>query len=136
MEARLLLLHRSASKQHFGIRQDSLYFFKHHQCIYTISLGVVSLYRHALIIIIVAVTRNAVVLPWFTSASLCRRFTDVLHTVGPIGNRPQMLRSCYKKCLDTMKENNLCSIVSTVLYFKFYSSGVYSKPWMWINCFL
>ncbi|XP_074644085.1 macro domain-containing protein RSc0334-like isoform X2 [Tubulanus polymorphus] len=47
----------------------------------------------------------------------------VIHTVGPMGENPARLESCYKKCLDLMKENNLRSIA-----FPCISTGIYGYP--------
>jgi O-acetyl-ADP-ribose deacetylase (regulator of RNase III) len=37
----------------------------------------------------------------------------VLHTVGPIGENPQVLESAYKTCLKVMAENGLRTLVTT-----------------------
>ena len=37
---------------------------------------------------------------------------DVIHTVGPIGEKPKLLRSCYDNCLETMLELQQKTIVS------------------------
>lgn len=44
----------------------------------------------------------------------------VIHTVGPIGEKPDALSSCYQKSLELMVENNLRSIA-----FPCISTGVY-----------
>ncbi|XP_060559088.1 ADP-ribose glycohydrolase MACROD2-like [Ruditapes philippinarum] len=44
----------------------------------------------------------------------------ILHTVGPIGEKPDALASCYKTCLDLAKKNNLRSIA-----FPCISTGIY-----------
>ena len=44
--------------------------------------------------------------------------TDVIHTVGPIGQRENLLKSCYRKCLQLVKKHEVKSVVrkySTVL---------------------
>ncbi|KAK3919416.1 ADP-ribose glycohydrolase MACROD2 [Frankliniella fusca] len=46
----------------------------------------------------------------------------VIHTVGPQGEKPGSLQSCYESCLALMKENNLKSIA-----FPCISTGVYGK---------
>lgn len=47
----------------------------------------------------------------------------VIHTVGPIGAKPDKLSSCYKSSLDLMKANDLRSIA-----FPCISTGVYGYP--------
>lgn len=47
----------------------------------------------------------------------------VIHTVGPIGINPEKLSSCYRRCLDVLKENNLRAIA-----FPCISTGVYGYP--------
>lgn len=42
-------------------------------------------------------------------------FVDVIHTVGPVGYNPGKLEDCYDKCLSLMKDNELTSIVSSLL---------------------
>ena len=41
--------------------------------------------------------------------------TDVIHTVGPIGEKPWLLESAYKKCLEIVKQENLRSVVSHMI---------------------
>lgn len=40
--------------------------------------------------------------------------SDVIHTVGPIGEIPDKLQSCYRACLNLVKENNLKSVVRAI----------------------
>ncbi|XP_013783636.1 uncharacterized protein LOC106467805 isoform X2 [Limulus polyphemus] len=47
----------------------------------------------------------------------------VIHTVGPIGENPESLRSCYLKSLDQLLENKLESVA-----FPCISTGVYGYP--------
>ncbi|XP_060081575.1 ADP-ribose glycohydrolase MACROD2-like [Ylistrum balloti] len=47
----------------------------------------------------------------------------VIHTVGPIGEIPQALKSCYLTCLDVMVDNKLRSIA-----FPCISTGIYGYP--------
>ena len=47
----------------------------------------------------------------------------VIHTVGPIGEHPEELSSCYKTSLDLVKENNLKSIAFCCI-----STGIYGYP--------
>ncbi|XP_074604477.1 macro domain-containing protein CT2219-like isoform X2 [Brevipalpus obovatus] len=47
----------------------------------------------------------------------------IIHTVGPVGEKPDKLRSCYKRCLEVMKENQLKSIA-----FPCVSTGIYHYP--------
>lgn len=42
-------------------------------------------------------------------------FADVIHTVGPIGVQPDMLRSCYLKSLELVTKNKLTSVVMKLL---------------------
>lgn len=36
---------------------------------------------------------------------------DVLHTVGPIGEDPELLESCYKTCLELVEKHNIKTVV-------------------------
>ncbi|KFD47983.1 hypothetical protein M513_11160, partial [Trichuris suis] len=47
----------------------------------------------------------------------------VIHTVGPVGEKPDLLRSCYWRCLEICKENSLRSVA-----FPCISTGVYHYP--------
>jgi len=47
----------------------------------------------------------------------------VLHTVGPRGEKPEALQSCYQKCMDLLKENNLRSVA-----FPCISTGIFGYP--------
>lgn len=48
---------------------------------------------------------------------------DIIHCVGPVGEKAQLLASCYKRALDTLVENNLKSIA-----FPCISTGIYGYP--------
>ena len=48
---------------------------------------------------------------------------DVIHTVGPRGEKPDLLRSCYSTSLDLMSKNKLRSIA-----FPCISTGIYGYP--------
>lgn len=50
-------------------------------------------------------------------------FSDIIHCVGPVGEKPELLASCYKNALDTLKENKLRTIA-----FPCISTGVYGYP--------
>ena len=47
----------------------------------------------------------------------------VIHTVGPKGEHPQELSSCYRTALDLMKENNLKTVAFCCV-----STGIYGYP--------
>ena len=47
----------------------------------------------------------------------------VIHTAGPVGERPPLLQSCYKTALDVMANNELTSIA-----FPCISTGLYEYP--------
>jgi len=47
----------------------------------------------------------------------------VIHTVGPQGEKPELLRTCYAQSLDLMLQNNLRSIA-----FPCVSTGIYGYP--------
>jgi len=47
----------------------------------------------------------------------------VLHTVGPRGEKPDKLRSCYTSCLELMKEHGLASVA-----FPCISTGIFGYP--------
>lgn len=47
----------------------------------------------------------------------------VIHTVGPRGEKTDLLRSCYETCLDLLSQNNLRSIA-----FPCVSTGIYGYP--------
>ena len=47
----------------------------------------------------------------------------IIHTVGPVGEKPDLLRSCYNESLTLAMENNLRSIA-----FPCISTGVYRYP--------
>ncbi len=45
----------------------------------------------------------------------------VIHTVGPIGQKPDLLKKCYSNSLQIAEKEQCRSIVTSVLYFKYYS---------------
>ncbi|XP_018335547.2 uncharacterized protein LOC108744339 [Agrilus planipennis] len=47
----------------------------------------------------------------------------VIHTVGPQGEKPDLLAKCYRNSLNLMKENNLKTIAFSCI-----STGVYGYP--------
>ena len=47
----------------------------------------------------------------------------VIHTVGPVGEKPDLLKSCYQKCLDLARENKCRTIA-----FPCISTGIYGYP--------
>lgn len=47
----------------------------------------------------------------------------VIHTVGPVGEKSDLLSSCYQKSLDLLKTNGL-----TTIAFPCISTGVYGYP--------
>jgi O-acetyl-ADP-ribose deacetylase (regulator of RNase III) len=49
-------------------------------------------------------------------------FADVIHTVGPQGEKPDKLESCYKKSLELLTANKLRTVVRF-----FYVSGLTNK---------
>ena len=40
--------------------------------------------------------------------------TDVIHAVGPMGEKPELLRSVYKSILRICDEKKLASVVSII----------------------
>ena len=48
---------------------------------------------------------------------------SVIHTVGPIGEKPELLKRCYWKSLELARENGLRTIA-----FPCISTGVYGYP--------
>lgn len=49
--------------------------------------------------------------------------SDVIHTVGPQGEKPDKLKECYENSLAQAKENNLRTIA-----FPCISTGIYGYP--------
>ena len=47
----------------------------------------------------------------------------IIHTVGPIGHHPELLRSCYKSCFERMLEKSLKSVAFCCI-----STGIYGFP--------
>ncbi len=47
----------------------------------------------------------------------------ILHTVGPIGEKPDLLYNCYKNSLDLLRDNDL-----TTIAFPCISTGIYGYP--------
>lgn len=50
-------------------------------------------------------------------------FADVLHAVGPIGEREEKLRSCYETCLELMLKHNLRTVAFCGI-----STGIFGYP--------
>lgn len=50
-------------------------------------------------------------------------FSDIIHTVGPVGPKPDLLRSCYASSLRLMKDHGLRTIA-----FPCISTGIYGYP--------
>lgn len=48
---------------------------------------------------------------------------DVIHCVGPVGEKADLLAGCYKSALDTVQANKLRSVA-----FPCISTGVYGYP--------
>lgn len=48
---------------------------------------------------------------------------DVLHTVGPIGQYPEALQSCYQTCMEQAVKHNLKTVV-----FCGVSTGIFGYP--------
>lgn len=48
---------------------------------------------------------------FFTLIGLLFFFSDVIHTVGPIGEKEDLLSNAYSSVLGLLKENNLASVV-------------------------
>lgn len=49
--------------------------------------------------------------------------SDVIHTVGPVGEKPGLLKQCYKNSLGVMHSNKLRTIA-----FPCISTGIYGYP--------
>lgn len=49
--------------------------------------------------------------------------SDIIHTVGPVGEKSGLLQQCYKNSLDVMLSKNLRSIA-----FPCISTGIYGYP--------
>ena len=47
----------------------------------------------------------------------------MLHTVGPVGEKPDLLRSCYRRCLQLARQHRLRSVA-----FPCVSTGVFGYP--------
>lgn len=47
----------------------------------------------------------------------------IIHTVGPVGEKPDLLYSCYQNSLDLLKQNGLATIAYPCI-----STGVYGYP--------
>jgi len=47
----------------------------------------------------------------------------IIHAVGPVGEKPELLSKCYKQSLDLLKENGLSTIA-----FPCISTGIYGYP--------
>lgn len=64
---------------------------------------------------------------WYNQMLVCSSnqsaISDVIHTVGPRGEKTDLLKSCYKKSLDIMKAEGLKTIA-----FPCVSTGIYGYP--------
>lgn len=49
--------------------------------------------------------------------------SDVIHTVGPQGEKPDKLQNCYENCLKLAKDNGVRTIA-----FPCISTGIYGYP--------
>lgn len=62
-----------------------------------------------------------------TINEICIRFDyivlDIIHTVGPQGEKPDLLARCYKNSLELMSTNKL-----TTIAFPCISTGIYGYP--------
>lgn len=61
-------------------------------------------------------------------------FSDVIHTVGPIGEKEDLLSNAYSSVLGLLKENNLASVVRSFFFLNklFFINYVIKHP----PCFL
>ena len=60
----------------------------------------------------------------FVVFELYSNISDVIHTVGPIGEKPDKLRCAYTRCLQVARENNVRTVVSWLVYIV----GSYLRP--------
>ncbi|OTF83141.1 O-acetyl-ADP-ribose deacetylase MACROD2-like protein, partial [Euroglyphus maynei] len=53
----------------------------------------------------------------------CKITGDIIHCVGPIGEKPDLLANCYRRALDLLRDNQLRSIA-----FPCISTGIFGYP--------
>ena len=54
-------------------------------------------------------------------------YADVIHTVGPRGEKPELLRSCYHNCLEKMLKLQQKTIVRVLLHLHTLWCYIYNK---------
>ena len=72
---------------------------------------------------------------WVPTTIKSKYFSDVIHSVGPMDEDPQLLQSCYQTCLDLVDKHQIKTIafcgISTVFWkkriFFFYNFFFYKK---------
>ena len=76
-----------------------------------VSLDVPLKYKFPAIRVETCVTSDVITTDMFAEPVLC--FLDIIHTVGPIGRQPDLLKACYLGSLNRMMDLGQRSIVST-----------------------